>query len=218
MSDRQTVPVLELKHTAMSEEEALRFLDGHRISRGGRTMDPKAQIVGEFIKSIRVPGYYPPLPELRQQLRTMVGLMDEPAPALSRIEDIDIPGPAGAIGARVYDPAAASTSLRPVVAYFHGGGWVQATWKRIMDSARGSPCAPAPSWSPSTIAWPRNTSSPPPSRTAWLATAGSALTRASLAATRPASDWPATLRGATSPRSSRSYPPAPASPSPPARP
>ncbi len=125
MSDRQTVPVLELKHTAMSEEEALRFLDGHRISRGGRTMDPKAQIVGEFIKSIRVPGYYPPLPELRQQLRTMVGLMDEPAPALSRIEDIHIPGPAGSIGARVYDPAAASTSLRPVVAYFHGGGWVQ---------------------------------------------------------------------------------------------
>jgi acetyl esterase/lipase len=125
MSDRQTVPVLELKHTAMNDEEALRFLDGHRISRGGRTMDPKAQIVGEFIKSIRVPGYYPPLPELRQQLRTMVGLMDEPAPALSRIEDIHIPGPAGAIGARVYDPAAASTSLRPVVAYFHGGGWVQ---------------------------------------------------------------------------------------------
>jgi acetyl esterase len=125
MSDRQTVPVLELKHTAMSEEEALRFLDGHRISRGGRTMEPKAQIVGEFIKSIRVPGYYPPLPELRQQLRTMVGLMDEPAPALSRIEDIHIPGPAGAIGARVYDPAVASTSLRPVVAYFHGGGWVQ---------------------------------------------------------------------------------------------
>src|SRR5713101_3398327 len=125
MSDRQTVPVLELKHTAMSEEEALRFLDGHRISRGGRTMDPKAQIVGEFIKSIRVPGYFPPLPELRQQLRTMVGLMDEPAPALPRIEDIHIPGPAGAIGARVYDPGAASTSLRPVVAYFHGGGWVQ---------------------------------------------------------------------------------------------
>ena len=125
MSDRQTAPVLELKHTAMSEEEALRFLDGHRISRGGRTMDPKAQIVGEFIKSIRVPGYYPPLPELRQQLRTMVGLMDEPAPALSRIEDIHIPGPAGAIGARVYDPAESSTSLRPVVAYFHGGGWVQ---------------------------------------------------------------------------------------------
>ena len=125
MSERQAAPVLELQHTQMSEEEALRFLDGHRISRGGRTMDPKAQIVGEFIKSIRVPGYYPPLAELRQQLRTMVGLMDEPAPDLPRIEDVSIPGPAGAIGARVYDPAEAGAPPRPVVAYLHGGGWVQ---------------------------------------------------------------------------------------------
>ncbi len=125
MSERQTAPALELKHTAMSEEEALRFLDGHRISRGGRTMDPKAQIVGEFVKSIRAPGYYPPLPELRQQLRTMVSLMDEPAPALPRIEDVSIPGPAGTLGARVYDPAGPGTPPRPVVGYFHGGGWVQ---------------------------------------------------------------------------------------------
>src|SRR5436309_13130169 len=122
MSEGQTAAVLELKHTAMSEEEALRFLDGHRMSRGGRTMDPKAQIVGEFVKSIRVPGYYPPLAELRQQLRTMVSLMDEPAPALPRIEDLSIPGPAGAIGGRVYDPAGTGKPSRPVVGYFHGGG------------------------------------------------------------------------------------------------
>jgi len=125
MTERQAAPALELAHTAMSEEDALRFLEGRRISQGGRTMDPKAQIVGEFVKSIRVPGYYPPLPELRQQLRTMVTLMDEPAPPLPRIEDISIPGPAGAIGARVYDPAATPAPPRPVLAYFHGGGWVQ---------------------------------------------------------------------------------------------
>jgi hypothetical protein len=29
-------------------------------------MDPKAQIVGEFVKSIRKPGVFPPLPELRR--------------------------------------------------------------------------------------------------------------------------------------------------------
>jgi acetyl esterase len=115
---------LELSHTVMSEDDALRLLDGHRIRRGGRVMDPKAQIVGEFVKSIRVPGYFPPLPELRQQLRTMVTLMDEPAPALPRIEDIRIPGPAGPMPARVY-AAHTGTSARPVIAYFHGGGWVQ---------------------------------------------------------------------------------------------
>ena len=126
MSDRQAgAATLELAHTMLSEEEALRFLDGQRITRGGRIMDPKAQIVGEFVKSIRVPGHYPPLPELRQQLRTMVSIMDTPAPALPRVEDIRIPGPTGPIGARVYDPAGPSASPRPVVAYFHGGGWVQ---------------------------------------------------------------------------------------------
>jgi acetyl esterase len=125
MSEGQAAPVLEFAHTAMSEDDARRFLEGHRISRRGRTMDPKAQIVGEFVKSIRVPGYIPPLPELRQQLRTMVSLMDEPAPALPRIQDIAIPGPAGALGARIYDPAPGQSPPRPVLAYLHGGGWVQ---------------------------------------------------------------------------------------------
>jgi acetyl esterase/lipase len=120
-----TLPKLELQHTLMSEDDALRFLDGHRITRGGRTMDLKAQLVGEFVKSIRVPGYYPPLPELRQQLRTMVTLMDEPAPPLARIEDIRIPGPSGALPARVYDASSERGTARPAVLYFHGGGWVQ---------------------------------------------------------------------------------------------
>jgi acetyl esterase len=124
MSERATHPALELAHTTMSEDDALRFLEGHRIRRGHRTMDPKAQIVGEFVKSIRVPGYFPPLPELRQQLRTMVTLMDEPAPTLARVEDIRIPGPAGERPARLYAAAPAATAL-PAVAYFHGGGWVQ---------------------------------------------------------------------------------------------
>jgi acetyl esterase len=119
------MPKLELAHTLMSEEDARQLLAGHLISQGGRIMDPKAQIVGEFVKSIRVPGYVPPVPELRQQLRTMVTLLDEPAPALPRIEDISIPGPAGTIPLRVYDPAPASPSPRPALAYVHGGGWVQ---------------------------------------------------------------------------------------------
>ena len=124
MTEKPTLPPLELAHTLLDEAAALTLLAGHRISLGGRTMDPKAQIVGEFVKSIRVPGYYPPLPELRQQLRTMVTLMDEPAPALPRIEEIKIPGPAGDIPARVYDPVG-GTGVRPTLAYFHGGGWVQ---------------------------------------------------------------------------------------------
>src|SRR2546428_3804908 len=126
MSDRQAAAVtLELAHTMLSEEEALRFLDGHRITRGGRIMDSKAQIVGEFVKSIRVPGYYPPLPELRQQLRTMVSIMDVPAPALPRVEDIRIPGPAGPPGARGFDPAGPAAGPPPAVCHLPPGGAVR---------------------------------------------------------------------------------------------
>src|SRR5215475_8978788 len=119
------VPKVELQDTMMSEAEARRFLAGQEIRLGGRTMDPKAQIVAEFVKSIRVPGYFPPLPELRQQLRTMVALMDQPAPSLPRIEDISIPGPSATIPARLYDPVGATRAPLPVVIYLHGGGWVQ---------------------------------------------------------------------------------------------
>ena len=125
MSVPKTTTTMELAHTAMSEAEALRFLEGQRIRIGGRIMDPKAQIVGEFVKSIRVPGYFPPLPELRQQLRTMVTLMDEPAPSLPRVEDISIPGPAASIPARLYDPVGTTGAALPIVIYLHGGGWVQ---------------------------------------------------------------------------------------------
>jgi len=51
--------------------------------------------------------------------------MDEPAPALHRIENVSIPGPAETVAARVYDPGGPARSVRPGVAYFHGGGWVQ---------------------------------------------------------------------------------------------
>ena len=116
---------LELAHTTMTEDEARQLLAGQEIRLGNRTMDPKAQIVGEFVKSIRVPGYYPPLPELRQQLRTMVALMDEPAPSGVRTADVSIPGPARPIPARVYNAPGLVGQPRPLVAYFHGGGWVQ---------------------------------------------------------------------------------------------
>ena len=204
MSEQRTQPTLELAHTAMSEEEALRFLEGHRISRGGRTMDPKAQIVGEFVKSIRVPGYFPPVAELRQQLRTMVALMDEPAPSLPRIEDISIPGPGGALPARLYDPVGAAGTARPVLAYFHGGGWVQGDLEthhglcaRLAQRSGTLVVAVDYRLAPSTN-FPRRW------RTAWPPTAGFDRTAARSARIRLASASRATRPGGTSRRWCRS--------------
>lgn len=124
MSDAETT--FQLEHCLMSEADLLPLLEGRRERSQGRVMDAKAQVVAEFTKSIRVPGYFPPLPELRQQLLTLVQLLDEPAPALARIEDLTIPGPDGAIPARLYaDSPASDGGALPVLTYYHGGGFVQ---------------------------------------------------------------------------------------------
>jgi acetyl esterase len=47
---------------------------------------------------------------------------------MARVEQIQIPGPAGRIGGRLYIPqppaAAAADEASPLLVYFHGGGWV----------------------------------------------------------------------------------------------
>jgi hypothetical protein len=135
----------------MDEAEALRFLEGQRISLGSRTMDPKAQIVGEFVKSIRVPGYFPPLAELRQQLRTMVTLMDEPAPPLPRIEDITIPARRERSCPRLRSRARRAPPCPPWPISTAAAG-CRAISNPITVSARASPFMRACSWLPSTTA------------------------------------------------------------------
>jgi acetyl esterase len=44
---------------------------------------------------------------------------------MARIEAVEIPGPAGQVGARLYvPPTADSQDPPPLLVYFHGGGWV----------------------------------------------------------------------------------------------
>ncbi|HIB18684.1 MAG TPA: hypothetical protein EYO23_05375, partial [Alphaproteobacteria bacterium] len=61
-------PKISLEQALVGESEALKVLGDARVWLGQRVMDPKAQLVAEFVKSIRAPGYFPPLKELRQQL------------------------------------------------------------------------------------------------------------------------------------------------------
>jgi acetyl esterase len=50
-----------------------------------------------------------------------------PEPAVSRIEDRTLPGPAGEIAVRIYTPLDAPGELLPGLVYFHGGGLVAGT-------------------------------------------------------------------------------------------
>jgi acetyl esterase/lipase len=47
-----------------------------------------------------------------------------PEMAVSRVDDRTLPGPAGALGVRIYTPLDAGPNLLPGLIYFHGGGLV----------------------------------------------------------------------------------------------
>jgi acetyl esterase len=62
------------------------------------------------------------LAQTRRGLRTLLAVPSARAAGLARVEDIDIPGPAGNLRARYYE--AADTAPTPLIVYFHGGGFV----------------------------------------------------------------------------------------------
>jgi acetyl esterase len=59
-----------------------------------------------------------------QRLAEARVVAERPAIPMARVEPVEIPGPAGAIPARLYVPDPDAESPRPLLVYFHGGGWV----------------------------------------------------------------------------------------------
>ena len=55
---------------------------------------------------------------------------------VAKVQNLTVPGPAGAIPVRVYTPAGAGSGPLPVLVYFHGGGWVIAGIQAYDSSAR----------------------------------------------------------------------------------
>lgn len=62
--------------------------------------------------------------QTRMMYRTLAAMVERPAPPLARKETLRITGRGGAIALRLYDPDPKVTTARPVMMYFHGGGWV----------------------------------------------------------------------------------------------
>lgn len=65
-----------------------------------------------------------------KQLLVKTNMSTAPDPAVTSV-DQTIPGPAGPLSVRIYKPAGV-TGTRPVVVYYHGGGWVIAD-KNVYD-------------------------------------------------------------------------------------
>lgn len=62
--------------------------------------------------------------QARERLRAGAAAATGAKRSLPPVGDVAIPGPAGAIPARFYEPPGAGLERRPLVVYFHGGGWV----------------------------------------------------------------------------------------------
>lgn len=89
-------------------------------------LDPQIQAVLDQFRAAGIPpSHRLTVPEARAtMLARAASVPGEPEP-VARIEDRAIPGPAGFLPIRIYTPA--DGGRRPLLVYFHGGGWVQGT-------------------------------------------------------------------------------------------
>lgn len=78
----------------------------------------------QFLNSVPGPKMHEmSAPEAREMMRTMGSVAELPVGDLAIIRDIEIPGPAGTIPARIFD-ARESRAAGPVMVFYHGGGFV----------------------------------------------------------------------------------------------
>ncbi|WP_049953979.1 alpha/beta hydrolase [Halostagnicola larsenii] len=98
--------------------------DGDRPPSRANEPHPDVQAFLEIYESLDTPDFSEVTPEMaREQLATMLEHGD-PAIELPSVEDRSIDGPDGAIPIRIYEPSEDPQSDRPLLLYFHGGGWV----------------------------------------------------------------------------------------------
>jgi len=107
---------------AATPRPVVRLLAGRPTVREGQRLDPQVQVA---LRLERLQGGFEPGPvervreRRRREARTFAG----PRIEVAEVSDLELPGPAGPIGARLYRPAALTQSA-PLVVYYHGGGHV----------------------------------------------------------------------------------------------
>src|SRR3954447_16385035 len=102
-------------------------------------LDPQAQVVIDMIASMGVGDLTPDTDP--NEIRALMNAAVLPSGIeLASVSDREIPGPAGPLPVRVYRPA--GDAPKPVIVYYHGGGWVlgsldthDGTCRRLADGA-----------------------------------------------------------------------------------
>jgi acetyl esterase len=84
-------------------------------------LHPQVQQLQELIASSGQPPLYELPVEEARKIASMIGEMVGPGPEIAAVTDLQVPGAAGDLPARLYQPA---TDPAPgLIVYFHGGGW-----------------------------------------------------------------------------------------------
>lgn len=89
-------------------------------------LDAEAQWVLDLVKAAGRPTIDSlPVAEARLQFEATAPILDAEPIAMGAIEDRVAPGPAGAIGLRIYTPPGSRRdTILPGLVFYHGGGWV----------------------------------------------------------------------------------------------
>jgi len=106
-------------------DSVLRLLSGGRATViDGQTLDAEVQFGLVMMRLAGQRGLDVPVPaEAREEVRRNARAFSGSPMPMARIEPRSIPGPAGAMGARLYVPPGANRACSLVV-FLHGGGWV----------------------------------------------------------------------------------------------
>jgi cation diffusion facilitator CzcD-associated flavoprotein CzcO/acetyl esterase/lipase len=96
---------------------------GHRRNDGIiRPVQPDVAIMLDLIASLGLPGMDTMSPADARTFSTAMSSQRPPGPAVGETADGVLPGAGGDLNYRLYRPESAGP--HPVIAYFHGGGWV----------------------------------------------------------------------------------------------
>jgi acetyl esterase len=119
---RQRIEAGGARALAAFPRPVTRLLAGRPIRIEGQELDPLVQVA---LRLERLSGGFEPAPvdEVRALRRRDAQTFRGRTIEVERVSELEIPGPAGPIGARLYAPAGLPDPA-PLIVYYHGGGHV----------------------------------------------------------------------------------------------
>jgi len=118
---RERVAAAAASALAKLPDGPARLLAGRPVRLDGQQLDVHVQLALRLERFVG--GWEPlPAPEARERRRADAAVFGGPVIEIGATRDLELPGPAGPLRARLYQPA--GTGAMPLVVYYHGGGHV----------------------------------------------------------------------------------------------